>query len=93
MPSADRAKTLRLADRSLATRNRLLADPVRLCKRLKQLRVSAGLTQHQVAIAMGYQLASAVYHMETGAHVPLLHNVAAYCTACGVEVSALFEEP
>jgi DNA-binding XRE family transcriptional regulator len=72
--------------------NQSAANPTRIGKRMRELRVRAGLTQGAVGRLLGHVGHGRVCRIENGRHCPSLPFIAAYCTAIGVALQDVFVE-
>lgn len=65
---------------------------VRLGKNLRQLRVARGLSQKQLAAALGYSNANTLSNIENGRAGLYLHQVIQLCEVLGCQIEDIIQE-
>lgn len=77
---------------SLKLANRSAANPARIGKRMRELRMRSGLSQGAVGRLLGHAGHGRVSRIENGRHCPSLPFIAAYCTVIGVALQDVFAD-
>lgn len=75
---------------ALRKSNRLLVSAVRIGKRVRELRLRAGLSQDDLCDRMGISSKGWICNIEAGRKTPRLETLARVCNALGASVMELF---